>query len=115
MNIPAFISLVRQEVNDLNAVRWSDPVMFNYYNEARQDMWKRRPYMFFITSILVYYPGDIALVSGAVPNIPIDFTVIWVNAAKEYVKAKCYSEDSEDANLQQLAAAAYQQYMVNGM
>lgn len=98
MTILDLFGLVRQQINDVAKVRWSDATMLTYYNMCRQVFWNETPFVFYLTSIITAYPGDVSD-----DSIDIDFGVNWSEAAVSYLCYKCYSEDSEDANMQVLA------------
>lgn len=100
MTVADLLILVRRKVNDLAAVRWPDAVLLTFYNSCRWTMWSRKPFVFYVSSFVQAYPGDVSSTAGN-----IDFEEIWVEPVVCYLCYKCYEEDSEDANMQALAKA----------
>lgn len=106
MTVSELFTIVRRDIGDTGSTRWSDSVLLNYYNAFRQIAWTRKPFIFYINSILTAAPASVSSTSG-----DIDFDVSWSPAAVDYVDYRCLYEDSEDSNVQSLSQDHYNKFV----
>lgn len=108
MTIADLLVLVRRDINDVAGTRWPDGTLLNYYNAFLRIAWARKPFIFYVSSILTSYPGD-----AATSSADINFDSIWSGSAIDYIDFRCLSEDSEDGNVLQLAQDHYNRFVAS--
>lgn len=86
------ISAARGTLIDATApYRWTDADMLLWLNAGLQELWKRRPDAFYITTIVVTAPAAMAIISSTVPVLDQ-----FQQALTDYLLFRCFSRDSDD-------------------
>jgi hypothetical protein len=92
MTVSGFIlNRIRGIIGDsLTPYRWAESVLLEYLNEGREKLFSMRPEAFYVSEIVVSYPGDLLAEST------LDLVFDHRSSMANYVAYRALSEDSED-------------------
>jgi hypothetical protein len=92
MTVSDFIlNRIRGMIGDsLTPYRWTEATVVNYLNEAREKLFSSHPEAFYVSEIVVSYPGDLLAESA------LDVLFDYRSSLANYTAYRTLTEDSED-------------------